>query len=199
LSQGTPTPGGGSATAFDGATAAALVQMVSRLTIGRNKYQSVEKKMEAILKNAEALCVELSGKVQEDANIFNAYMEVKKKPQTTIDNKKPSVTLSDVIERITQVQLEIGELSLDVMRLALELVKEANIHAIADATCAALLARSSLNCSLTNMSANQVNEKSQDKKDFYANKIVELSKESNKLYLELNEILINRGGFILPW
>ena len=47
LADGTPTPGGGSASAYSGAAGAALVSMVARLTIGKKKYAAVEETMKA--------------------------------------------------------------------------------------------------------------------------------------------------------
>ncbi|MBU2611342.1 MAG: glutamate formimidoyltransferase, partial [Chloroflexi bacterium] len=66
LAAATPAPGGGSAAAYAGALAAALVAMVARLTIGKKKYASVEAQMTEILNQAEKLRAELSVAVDED-------------------------------------------------------------------------------------------------------------------------------------
>ncbi|NMC80307.1 MAG: glutamate formimidoyltransferase, partial [Chloroflexi bacterium] len=53
LASGQPTPAGGSAAAFTGATAAALVAMVGRVTIGKKNYAAVQKEMQALVQQAE--------------------------------------------------------------------------------------------------------------------------------------------------
>ena len=45
LASGSPTPGGGGASAYAGALAAALGSMVANLTIGKKKYAQVEEDM----------------------------------------------------------------------------------------------------------------------------------------------------------
>ena len=48
LASGSPTPGGGSAAAYAGALAAALVAMVARTTLGKNKYIHLQHEMKAV-------------------------------------------------------------------------------------------------------------------------------------------------------
>jgi formiminotetrahydrofolate cyclodeaminase len=48
-----PTPGGGAAAALAGATGAALIEMVARLTLGRKGYEGVQERMGALLAEAE--------------------------------------------------------------------------------------------------------------------------------------------------
>ncbi|HET9532105.1 MAG TPA: cyclodeaminase/cyclohydrolase family protein, partial [Blastocatellia bacterium] len=42
VAEGTPSPGGGSVSAYCGALAASLGQMVCNLTIGKKKYEQAE-------------------------------------------------------------------------------------------------------------------------------------------------------------
>ena len=49
LASASPTPGGGSASAFVGAVAAGLVEMACNLTIGREKFRDVEKELTLVL------------------------------------------------------------------------------------------------------------------------------------------------------
>ncbi len=74
LASATPTPGGGSASAYSGAMAAALVCMVARLTIGKKKYADVESKMWEIVNQASILQEELKSAVKEDANSFDELL-----------------------------------------------------------------------------------------------------------------------------
>ena len=74
LSTPTPTPGGGSAAAYAGAMGAALVSMVSGLTLGKKKYADVEAEMQAVRVMAEKLRKELYQAVDDDAIAFEALM-----------------------------------------------------------------------------------------------------------------------------
>ena len=81
LAAGTPTPGGGSASAYAGAMAAALVCMVSRLTIGKKKYAEMEAKMWSLLEAAEPLQKQLQESVQQDAEAFEAFLAANRLPK----------------------------------------------------------------------------------------------------------------------
>ncbi|HHJ07011.1 MAG TPA: methenyltetrahydrofolate cyclohydrolase, partial [Anaerolineae bacterium] len=52
LSGKSPTPGGGSVAALNGALGAALVSMVCNVTIGKKKYADVEAEAQDILQSA---------------------------------------------------------------------------------------------------------------------------------------------------
>ena len=78
LASDNPTPGGGSAAAFTAAQAAALADMVARLTIGKKKYADVETEMRQVLEKAEALRKELTSAIDADAKAFEAVMAAMK-------------------------------------------------------------------------------------------------------------------------
>lgn len=64
------TPGGGGASALVGAVGAALGSMVANLTVGKKKYADVEKEIQAILAEMEAIRKELLRLVDADAEAF---------------------------------------------------------------------------------------------------------------------------------
>ena len=49
-----PTPGGGAAAAIAGATGAALIAMVGRLTLGKQGFEDIEERMRALVDRADA-------------------------------------------------------------------------------------------------------------------------------------------------
>ncbi len=65
-----PVPGGGSVAAHVGALAAALVQMVAGLTVGKKKYAAVDAEMRALALDAAGLVTQLSSLVTRDAAAF---------------------------------------------------------------------------------------------------------------------------------
>ena len=73
LASGSPEPGGGSVAALVGALGAALVTMVTDLTLGKEKFAAVQDDMNALRARAEAARHELGDLVTLDAE---AYAEV---------------------------------------------------------------------------------------------------------------------------
>ena len=48
-----PTPGGGAAAAMAGATGAALIAMVGRLTVGKAGFEDLDERMRALVERAD--------------------------------------------------------------------------------------------------------------------------------------------------
>lgn len=134
LAAGTPTPGGGSASAYSSAMGAALVCMVSRLTIGKKKYLDVEPRMWKILEIAEPIHQELLSCVEKDSHAFNTYLEAVRLPK---DKPEEELIRTEAINAATlltaEVPMQVCKLSLQVMQLALELADTGNLNAISDA------------------------------------------------------------------
>jgi glutamate formiminotransferase/formiminotetrahydrofolate cyclodeaminase len=81
LASASPVPGGGSAAALAGALAAALIEMVCRLTIGRKAYAAVAGTATEILTEATALRGELRALVDEDAAAYRQVTDAYKLPK----------------------------------------------------------------------------------------------------------------------
>lgn len=141
IAAGTPSPGGGSASAHTAATAAALVAMVARLTVNKKKYDSIKDRMYSIIEEAESLRVSLSKAVAEDAASFDGILQAMRLPKETPEQQE---VRSAAIEQATifaaQVPLETCRLALKVMELAIEVAASGNLNAITDAGSAAALA-----------------------------------------------------------
>ena len=78
-----PVPGGGGAAALGGAIGAALTSMVANLTVGKEKFLSVEGEMIRLAAASKYLRKELLQLVQEDASVFEAFMKCYKMPKAT--------------------------------------------------------------------------------------------------------------------
>ena len=78
-----PVPGGGGAAALGGAIGAALTSMVANLTVGKEKFLSVEGEMIRLAASSKYLRKELLQLVQEDASVFEAFMKCYKMPKAT--------------------------------------------------------------------------------------------------------------------
>jgi formiminotetrahydrofolate cyclodeaminase len=98
ISSSSPTPGGGSVSALTGALGAALSIMVTNLTIGKKKYETVQEeitKLKYELENDIKLFYEL---YEKDSEAFNEVMAAFKLPKT---NEEEIIKRSDAIEQAT--------------------------------------------------------------------------------------------------
>jgi glutamate formiminotransferase / formiminotetrahydrofolate cyclodeaminase len=145
LASGSATPGGGSASAYSGAAAAALVSMVARLTIGKKKYAQFESRLQAILTQSEALRNDLTQSIQLDISAFDSVMAAFKLPKDTpelLEIRSKSIEQATLLA--TQVPMGVANKSLRVLELAEEVVHIGNASALSDAATAAALARAAI-------------------------------------------------------
>ena len=130
-----PTPGGGAASALCGATAAALTAMLGNLTAGKAGSEANDKMALEIIIAADKLRLELAQLADDDAAVFNKFMEAYKMPKAT-DTEKAMRTAA------------IGQ------KLARKLIVFGNPNAISDGTVSALMARAALRSALYNVKIN---------------------------------------------
>lgn len=146
LAAGTATPGGGAATAYAGAMAAALVSMVARLTIGKKKYATLEAQMQSVLDSAERLRADMAAAVQDDAAAYEAVLAAFKPPADAADEDQPA--RADAIEQAyvhaSEVPLRTARNAVAILGLAQMAAEKGNLNAIADAASAGHLARAAL-------------------------------------------------------
>src|SRR4030042_36126 len=87
LASKSPEPGGGSVSALVGALGAALVSMVGNLTVGKEKYSSVQDQIEELLKTSEKARDELQGLIQKDTEVYGVLSVAFKMPRDTDEEK----------------------------------------------------------------------------------------------------------------
>lgn len=155
LASSEPTPGGGSAAAFTAAEAAALVAMVARLTLGKEKYADIQKEMKTILDKAEELRKKLAKAVEEDAMVFNSVMRAFKMPKTNEEEKQArKEAIQSASLHAAEISLKTAEMALEVMRLSLVAAGKGNLNAITDAGTAAALAHAAVASAGANVRVN---------------------------------------------
>jgi len=140
LSSKKPAPGGGSASALAGAMAAALVNKVCVLTIGRAKYKNVEKEFKQLNQQATKLQKELFKLIDEDKK---AYLEVVK-----TKGSQPA------IKKAAEAPLETAQKSLGILKIAVYASENGNQNLRSDAFCAIELATAAVYGALENVRAN---------------------------------------------
>jgi glutamate formiminotransferase / formiminotetrahydrofolate cyclodeaminase len=198
LANGTATPGGGSAAAFSAASAAALVSMVARLTIGKKKYRDVEAQMTSILEQAEILRAQLTRAVMEDAAAFNALMSAYKLPKddrAAVDRRDQEIQSATL--KAAQVPLGVAEKAVEVIGLATEVVSLGNVNAITDGASGAAIAQAALRAAGLNVRVNISTLKDNDTVAKMSKDLNSLEEKAAKLHKKIDLSLKERGGIIL--
>jgi glutamate formiminotransferase/formiminotetrahydrofolate cyclodeaminase len=155
LASGTPTPGGGSAAAYSGAMAAALVAMVARLTMGKKKYAAYESRMSEITDQAEKHRQSFENSVLRDAQAFNQVMAAYRKPKETDPEKKERAeAIERALHHASAIPLEVAQRAVEILELAAEVAETGNLNALSDVACGAAMAKASLAAASLNVKVN---------------------------------------------
>jgi formiminotetrahydrofolate cyclodeaminase len=135
--------------------AAALIGMVAKLTVGKKKYAAVEKRMVEIAERADRLRRELKNAVVEDSQAFNQVLEAYRSPkQTDAELKVRTAAIEQATHHAAEVPLAVATRSLEILKLAVELVEVGNKNAISDAAAAGYLAYASIQAAEQNVLIN---------------------------------------------
>jgi formiminotetrahydrofolate cyclodeaminase len=150
-----PEPGGGSVAALVGALGAALVTMVTDLTLGKEKFAAVQEDMAELRKEAERLRAELQDLVTEDARAYAAVAAAMKLPKETDEEKQQrEQVLQAALRRAAEVPLRVAEGALAVAKLSLPAGEMGNPHAVSDAGVAVILADAAAQSAALNVRIN---------------------------------------------
>jgi methenyltetrahydrofolate cyclohydrolase len=150
-----PTPGGGSVSAYVGALAASMTCMVANLTIGKEKYKEVEPQVKDILSQAEMVLSLLKTGLSQDIAEFSNFMAVLKLPKSTDEEKVlRTEKLQKVLVSATDTPLAISQNCFKILQLAQELAPIGNKGAISDVGVAAYLAESALKSAMLSVDIN---------------------------------------------
>ncbi|MFP3929265.1 MAG: cyclodeaminase/cyclohydrolase family protein [Desulfobacteraceae bacterium] len=155
LAGDSPTPGGGSAAALAGCLAAALCAMVSRLTLGRDKYKDAAEKMESVKDEADKLWARLLALVDEDATAYNKVTAAFQLPKGT-DEEKAARTgaIQEALKTAAAAPLETLKAAAELCRLCRLVVEEGNPNCLTDAGVSAQLIRAAAKGAAYNIKIN---------------------------------------------
>ncbi|NMC80456.1 MAG: hypothetical protein GYA59_13935, partial [Chloroflexi bacterium] len=194
-----PTPAGGSAAAFTGATAAALVAMVGRVTIGKKNYAAVQKEMQALVQQAENLRARLTAAVHEDSVSYEEWLRATRLPKETQQQQAARQQAMEAAAYATvQVPLRVASDALACLRLALQAAAQGNLHAISDAGNAMILGRAALNGAGLTIRANLNGLEAQPKAQSLLEQIRQMEQQACSLEEEFRTILKERSSITLP-
>ncbi len=155
LAAGTATPGGGTASAVAGATAAALTRMVANLSIGRKAFAEVE----AELRDAEAAVARLQEELLDlavrDSAAFEDIMAAYRLPKGTDEEKEARRRAVQEATRVaTRVPLTTVERTVKVLEFLCRIAAVGNANALTDARVGVALAQAAVRGAGANVRVN---------------------------------------------
>jgi formiminotetrahydrofolate cyclodeaminase len=141
LGSGNATPGGGSVAAFCGALGAALSGMVSKLTVGRERFEQTWQSMEEVKQKAEELTGRFLELVQEDTEAYQKVMAAFGLSKETEEEKASrQAAIEEAMKQAATVPLETLRAAEKLGGIAREAIQRGNPNAITDAVAAVQLA-----------------------------------------------------------
>ncbi|MGZ8630180.1 MAG: cyclodeaminase/cyclohydrolase family protein [Actinomycetota bacterium] len=150
-----PTPGGGAAAAVAGATGAALISMVGRLTLGRTGFEDLEERMGALVERADDARAEFLTLGDRDAEAFRAVMAAFRLPkETDVERASRTDAIQRALEHAAGVPLEIARRAEDLMELAEDATAMGNPNAASDGMSAAAMLFAAVLCARANVEIN---------------------------------------------
>lgn len=156
LASSAPAPGGGAAGALEAAMAAALVEMVCNLTIGKPAYAEHEATMIEVRDRATAIRGEAILLAAEDAEAFTAVIAAYRLPKATEDEARArAASIQAALAAAADVPWRTAAAASEILDLAERIVPGANVNVVSDAAAAAGAARGALQAALVNIDANR--------------------------------------------
>ncbi len=142
---GEPLPGGGSVSALAGALAAALAEMVARLTVGKKGYEEFSEQMAAVAEEASRLRQEMARSIDRDADAYGQVLQAFRLPKESPEQaQKRRAAVEEAFKQAARVPLAVARDALRIFDLAETAVKRGNRNAASDGIVAALMAKTAL-------------------------------------------------------
>lgn len=155
LASKAPTPGGGGASAYCGALAAALSSMVGNLTVGKARYADVEEEMQEALVRLEDARARLVELVEEDARAFAPLAEAYRMPKASPEEAAAKeAAMQAALVGACEVPLEIMRQCAGVIELSDLMAKKGSRLALSDAGVSAAFAKAALQGASLNVRIN---------------------------------------------
>ena len=152
---GDPVPGGGSAAALNAALAAALIEMVARLTIGRKGFEAVDAQMRATADRAAALRTKLTGDIDRDSEAYSMVLAAFALPKATPEEKTARAqAIQAAFRQAALVPLGVARDALQAMVLGRQVIAGGNPNAASDGAAGVLAARMAARAAVYNVKIN---------------------------------------------
>lgn len=136
-----PVPGGGGIAAMTAASAAALVEMVANLTIGKKGYEDVEPIMLEIRERAGQLRKRYLRGIDDDASAFAQVIHAVRLPK---DTSHRTELVQQAFKDAATIPFMLGKDIFTILQLAEQTVRYGNAWVITDGAIAAMNARAAM-------------------------------------------------------
>lgn len=161
-----PAPGGGSVAALTASSAAALVEMVANLTIGKKGYEAVWNDMQAVADKAASLRHELLLAIDKDSQAFTALLAAFKLPKDKEEDKRKRIAaIQEATKQAALVPYAMGKQAYSLFALAEEVIQKGNTMAVTDGAIAVINAHAAIKAAFLSV---RINTKSIKDKAFVA-------------------------------
>ncbi len=147
----TPTPGGGSVVALVGSLACALAGMVAHFTINKKSFKELSEYdkdyFNEAIKNIKDIKQRLISIIDEDANIFQEYMNITKKNNKEEEEQK-------IVNKLINISLNTLKYCYELTYEFDKVLKYGNENLIADILIAYILINATSKASIININVN---------------------------------------------
>ncbi len=155
LGSAAPAPGGGAVAAMSAATAAALVEMVGNLTVGRAAFADYEEQVTGVRDEARRLRRRALDQADEDAATFRALMAAYRLPRETGGQQQARrAAVQDRTRKAAAVPLAVAATAAQVIALAEQLPGRSNPNVLSDVGVAAGTAAAAIEAAAVNVDVN---------------------------------------------
>jgi formiminotetrahydrofolate cyclodeaminase len=150
-----PVPGGGSAAALNAALAAALIEMVARLTIGRKNFADVDGKMRVAVETVSLLRNKMVEEIDRDSDAYGKALAAFQLPKETPGQKSERAqAIEDALKGAALVPLGVAQTAVTLMDVARTVISMGNPNALSDGAAGLLAARMAARAALFNVRIN---------------------------------------------
>lgn len=187
ISSSSPTPGGGSVSAFNGVLGTSLGIMVCNLTIGKKKYESVQSEILEIKNRLEKTKEKFLELYDEDSKAFDKVMEAFKLPKETEDEKvKRTQAIEEATIFATEVPIQTIATCYEVMNDLIRLSEIGNQNSLSDTGVALILIKT---CSEGAMLNVMINTKSLNDRDRAMNLVLDAAQKLTEIENKIDDAL----------
>ena len=173
-----PVPGGGGIAALTAASAAALVEMVVNLTIGKKGYEKVEPMMRDIRSQAEELRIRYQDGIDEDAHAFEGVIRAVRLPK---DTPERTAIVQQAFKNAAAIPFALGKDIFVLLQLSEQVVRYGNAWVITDGAIAAMNARAAMRSAFYSVRVNLKSITDEDYVHFMMDAIEDIEKKAARI------------------
>lgn len=182
MGSGDPTPGGGAAAALAGATGAALIAMVGRLTLGKPGFEDLEERMRALVGRADEARAEFLALAGRDAEAFEQVMSAFRMPkESDVEKASRAQAIQVGLEHAAGAPLEIARRAVDLMELAEDATALGNPNAASDGMTAAGLLVAAVIGARANVEINAASLKDESRREALIEEVAGIRERAGEL------------------